>query len=40
MAGEAKAWGGRTGAVSMFAVDLYGDAGTEFELSPLTLTAY
>ena len=37
---EAKAWGGRTGAVSMFAVDLYGDAGTEFELSPLTLTAY
>ena len=22
---EAKAWGGRTGAVSMFAVDLYGD---------------
>ncbi len=37
---EAKQWGGRTNKVSMFAIDLYGETGTQIEFGPITLTEY
>lgn len=37
---EAKTWGGRTGEISMFALDFYGETGTRIEVGPIRLTSH